>query len=188
MRDAKTFQINGGTCQIQRIVIARQLLTKIKEAGSYITWISSSCLRIFVFVLIHDGEYYLRISKLVCQWIIREMQWIRLKWKQRNEIIRSKLPIQFANRASAIDNWSWLPKPVDKENRRLKSLQTISTNNSYSCRCQLIESRNVFGWKRLTIKWNTNQSNPAFIVRWWIKVLFFFDWLLVIHLWTSWWI
>jgi acyl-CoA dehydrogenase len=34
MRDAKIFQIYEGTSQVQRIVIARQLLGRIKETGS----------------------------------------------------------------------------------------------------------------------------------------------------------
>lgn len=107
--------------------------------------------------LIHDGEYDLRISKLVCQWIIREMQWM-----QQNEIIRLKLPIKFANRASAIDNWICLPKSVDKGNRRLKSLQTISSNNSYSSRCQLIESRNVFWAKEIGNQMKHESSKYSF--------------------------
>uniref|UniRef100_A0A0N4ZWI2 medium-chain acyl-CoA dehydrogenase n=1 Tax=Parastrongyloides trichosuri TaxID=131310 RepID=A0A0N4ZWI2_PARTI len=35
MRDAKIFQIYEGTSQIQRMVISRQLLAKVKETGSY---------------------------------------------------------------------------------------------------------------------------------------------------------
>jgi acyl-CoA dehydrogenase len=34
MRDAKIFQIYEGTSQIQRVVIARQLLQRVRETGS----------------------------------------------------------------------------------------------------------------------------------------------------------
>lgn len=34
MRDAKIFQIYEGTSQIQRLVIARQLLQRVKETGT----------------------------------------------------------------------------------------------------------------------------------------------------------
>lgn len=33
MRDAKIYQIYEGTSQIQRVVISRQLLAKVKETG-----------------------------------------------------------------------------------------------------------------------------------------------------------